>query len=176
MGPLAEYPHCDQRVLHSPGQCTYCDMYPAKQQSRIEQKVNFTGQAFEGLSPCPADLARGIGQAHGWVGNRPKIEPSEIAKPKHEAWKPLPTPKPLLGGFTPRPTRWTKFWLNFFQGKECSKCHKRDPLVGLFQDDVCQDCHYAACKERQSRTQAAEREARIEEMAEAIRRAGCVKK
>lgn len=68
---VVRFPHCDERVLHSPGECIYCDMYPDAQQSRIARKVNFTGQSKPGFGPCPADAARGLGNAHMWHGNRP---------------------------------------------------------------------------------------------------------
>lgn len=68
---VARFPHCDERVLHSPGECVYCDMHPDAQQSRISRKVNFTGHTDADKTLCPADIARGIAGAHVWHGNRP---------------------------------------------------------------------------------------------------------
>lgn len=65
-------PHCDQRVLHAPGTCQYCDEYPDRQKARTEMSICFTGQtpdSFKG--PCPSDYHRGIAGAHVWPGNNP---------------------------------------------------------------------------------------------------------
>lgn len=67
----APFPHCDERVLHKPGNCQYCDMYPEAQQKRVDERVNFTGHTDADKRLCPADIARGIGNAHMWHGNRP---------------------------------------------------------------------------------------------------------
>lgn len=48
----APYPHCNTEVLHAPGECVYCDMYPERQQARIA-----------GGSPFSPKLA------NGWRGN-----------------------------------------------------------------------------------------------------------
>jgi hypothetical protein len=39
----APFPHCDQRVLHAPGSCQYCDAYPKYQELRVAWGINFTG-------------------------------------------------------------------------------------------------------------------------------------
>lgn len=77
---MADFPHCDPRVLREPGKCEFCDMFPALQRARIDGGTNFTGQSHPGKKPCPADAARGLGQAHQWHGNRP--EPPK----KHKGW------------------------------------------------------------------------------------------
>lgn len=65
-------PHCDQRVLHAPLECAYCDDYPAWQHYRTLIGVAFTGhEPAKGETPCPSDARRGTGQAHTWGGNRP---------------------------------------------------------------------------------------------------------
>jgi hypothetical protein len=69
---VAPYPHCDQRVLHAPDECVYCDAYPEAQQDRVTRGINFTGHSDLGKQPCPADAARGLGQAHRWGGNAPR--------------------------------------------------------------------------------------------------------
>lgn len=70
----AMFPHCDERVLHAPSECIYCDEFPVEQAHRIAQGINFTGHNEPGLKPCPADAARGLGWAHVWYGNAPKAK------------------------------------------------------------------------------------------------------
>lgn len=66
-------PHCDQRVLHAPGDCDTCDDFPLLQKARQVWGIAFTGQptSREAPQPCPSDAARGIGKAHAWHGNTP---------------------------------------------------------------------------------------------------------
>ena len=55
----SQYPHCDSRILHSPGKCMYCDKHPEWQELRLAWHIAFTGDApAEGWLPCPADHAR----------------------------------------------------------------------------------------------------------------------
>lgn len=66
--------HCDQRVLHSPGECEYCDAYPEAQRYRSENNIAFTGHMALGIKPCPADAARPKGSPSDhrrWGGNKP---------------------------------------------------------------------------------------------------------
>lgn len=66
----APFPHCDQRILHAPGDCKYCDCYPAAQKLRDAWGIAFTGQKPRpGCLPCPADHARG-NKHKQWPGNR----------------------------------------------------------------------------------------------------------
>jgi len=57
-------PHCDQRILHAPGECWACDLYPDWQALREKWGICFTGQSpmAGGLVwkelPCPADYNR----------------------------------------------------------------------------------------------------------------------
>jgi hypothetical protein len=72
-------PHCDQRILHAPGDCWACDLYPDWQELRTKWGIAFTGHQPEvetanlmtGASeepvktitikrelPCPADFNR----------------------------------------------------------------------------------------------------------------------
>lgn len=66
-------PHCDQRVLHAPGECAVCDLYPQRQIARVNEQVAFSGhKPRPGQTPCPADEARPPGTPawHGrWGGN-----------------------------------------------------------------------------------------------------------
>jgi hypothetical protein len=67
-----EFPHCDQAVLHAPGECEYCDGHPDWQALRGWWGIAFTGHTPEAdQMPCPSDFRRGIGNAHRWGGNRP---------------------------------------------------------------------------------------------------------
>lgn len=63
---LGQFPHCDQRVLHAPGECEYCDRHPQWQALRVAWGIAFTGHAPETPAdtpwlaqlPCPADFNR----------------------------------------------------------------------------------------------------------------------
>lgn len=70
-GTIFLFPHCDQRVLHAPGECEFCDRHPEWQALRAAWGICFTGYAPEGTElPCPADHARPDGAAERWSGNR----------------------------------------------------------------------------------------------------------
>lgn len=80
-------PHCDQSVLHAPGECRYCDRHPDWQAYRAMSGIAFTGHEPRPLypggrteAPCPSDYRRGVGQAHVWGGNRP----TEVDVPQEE--------------------------------------------------------------------------------------------
>ena len=80
-------PHCDQRILHEPGSCWACDLYPDWQALRKKWGIAFTGHQPEVVRlgvdqheipvsvrrelPCPADY------------NRPPGSPSD-----HRQWGP----------------------------------------------------------------------------------------
>lgn len=65
-----QFPHCDQRTLHAPKECEYCDLHPDWQALRNAWGIAFTGWEPEGTElPCPADYARGD-QHKLWPGNR----------------------------------------------------------------------------------------------------------
>ena len=69
---IQQYPHCDPRVLHAPGECKYCDAHPDWQALRITWGIAFTGhEPQEDEKSDPSDKARGTGGAHVWGGNRP---------------------------------------------------------------------------------------------------------
>lgn len=69
---INQFPHCDQRVLHAPGECKYCDAHPLWQELRQAWGIAFTGYLPEDKElPCPSDNARGLNGAHVWGGNRP---------------------------------------------------------------------------------------------------------
>jgi hypothetical protein len=65
-------PHCDQAVLHAPGECQYCDEYPDWQEYRIVAQIAFTGHEPEGQQVrCPAEQRRPINTINRWYGNVP---------------------------------------------------------------------------------------------------------
>ncbi len=71
-GRTIQAPHCDQRILHAPGECRYCDKHPEWQELRFLWGIAFTGYEPEGTElPCPADHAR-PGKAQVWGPNRAK--------------------------------------------------------------------------------------------------------
>lgn len=68
-------PHCDPKVLHTPGTCVYCDQCPGLQFERIDKGIAFTNEPDDDhvreLTPCPATLHRPRGVIELWPGNRP---------------------------------------------------------------------------------------------------------
>lgn len=67
---IPQFPHCDQRILHAPGECRYCDAHNDWQALRQAWGICFTGYEQEGTElPCPADYSRGDGHTK-WGGNR----------------------------------------------------------------------------------------------------------
>jgi hypothetical protein len=72
---IRQFPHCDQRILHAPGECEYCDQHGEWQSLRVAWGIAFTGWSPEETElPCPADNARGDNHKK-WAGN--------VAKPVH---------------------------------------------------------------------------------------------
>jgi hypothetical protein len=79
----APYPHCDNLVLHAPGECECCDHYPKMQRQRVLNKVAFSGHdARDGEMPCPSESRRSRDIINRWRGNiaRPK---STFVPPKN---------------------------------------------------------------------------------------------
>jgi hypothetical protein len=83
---MAEYPHCDTRVLHQPGSCEYCDLHPGQQQARVSAGIAFTGCApLPGQLPCPADEARPAGSPSDhrrWGGNTATSKRGDPSQPR----------------------------------------------------------------------------------------------
>lgn len=82
---ISQFPHCDSRVLHAPGECKYCDEHPDWQALRISWGIAFTGyEPDKGELPCPAWYARGE-NCQKWSGNI-AVTP-EVEKAWEEYWK-----------------------------------------------------------------------------------------
>lgn len=88
----AAMPHCDQRVLHAPGDCQYCDEYPDWQAAREAWGINFTGKREEGKLPCPSEGARSLETTERWAGNRP----APVAQPPIEKLAPAQATQGLV--------------------------------------------------------------------------------
>lgn len=70
---IDQFPHCDQRILHAPTECKYCDKHRDWQELRTAWGIAFTGYEPEGKElPCPADHARGSNHTR-WGGNQASI-------------------------------------------------------------------------------------------------------
>lgn len=62
-------PHCDQRVLHAPGECRFCDDCPEWQRLRVVWGIAFTGhEPGEDQVRCPS--RREVETINRWPGNR----------------------------------------------------------------------------------------------------------
>lgn len=75
---IGQFPHCDQRILHAPGECEYCDNHAEWQALRLAWGVAFTGYEPDESKhelPCPADHAR---------GDKHKLWGGNIARPKQD--------------------------------------------------------------------------------------------
>lgn len=68
---LPNPPHCDAAILHRPGTCEYCDIYPDWQALRLVWGVAFTGETpTTDQIACPSDFRRPWGRAALWPGNQ----------------------------------------------------------------------------------------------------------
>lgn len=73
VSPTVQFPHCDQRILHAPGECQFCDEHPDWQFLREMWGICFTGYTPEGKElPCPADNTRGDKHKQ-WFGNTARL-------------------------------------------------------------------------------------------------------
>lgn len=74
---IAQFPHCDPRILHRQNSCEYCDMYPEWQKLREIWGIAFTGHSTDeskmypdhGLIPCPSEWSRPLSVINKWGGN-----------------------------------------------------------------------------------------------------------
>ncbi len=86
MSEILQFPHCDPRILHAPGECEFCDYHPEWQALRKAWGISFTGHLDKSMIPCPADLARGDLHQR-WPGNI--AETDEIKDSREKYWKHL---------------------------------------------------------------------------------------
>lgn len=61
--------HCDNLILHAPGECLYCDRYPQAQALRDWWHINFTNHHDPDRLPCPSILLRSDQTRDMWGGN-----------------------------------------------------------------------------------------------------------
>lgn len=91
MTELSRFPHCDQRVLHAPGECEFCDMHSEWQELRKAWGISFTGHAPQGSLPtCGQPILRGKHYYPGAVCLRPRDH--EGGHEPYPAWDILPCP------------------------------------------------------------------------------------
>lgn len=61
--PIDSFPHCDQAVLHAPGECEYCDGCPEWQSLREAWGIAFTGHVPQASLPeCGEKCSWGSGR------------------------------------------------------------------------------------------------------------------
>lgn len=83
---IAQFPHCDQAVLHAPGECSYCDSHPDWQELREVWNINYTGHNDPQKTPCPAEARRPVGVINRWSGNVPtNVEILEVIDEEPDA-------------------------------------------------------------------------------------------
>lgn len=84
-GLIQQFPHCDPKVLHKPGECQYCDAHPEWQELRKRWGIAYTGHSDDSveaydwqgnkiqkpLIPCPSEWDRPVEIIHRWGGNQP---------------------------------------------------------------------------------------------------------
>jgi hypothetical protein len=125
---IPQFPHCDSRVLHAPGECDYCDMHPEWQELREAWNIAFTGHdpepRYEGDNPlpCPADYARPPGSPSDhrrWGGNKPTSARADEGWPEEtfasimlygNAYLPVDSPEPEKVGPLRKIARELRTW------------------------------------------------------------------
>lgn len=87
---IPQFPHCDSRVLHKPGECEFCDQHEEWQALREAWGIAFTGHSGEVVEneygnkmlPCPAEFNRGMESINGWHGNVPENAENKAIREK----------------------------------------------------------------------------------------------
>lgn len=77
---IRQFPHCDSRVLHAPGECEFCDQCGLWQALRMAWGIAFTNYEPDDDKkelPDPATYARGA-VVNWWPGNRASKDPCKI--------------------------------------------------------------------------------------------------
>jgi hypothetical protein len=84
---MAEYPHCDNLVLHAPeDNCKFCNE-SGLQEERERQGINFTGRSDPNKKPCPSQRERKLVDINRWPGNVPFTP--EVEAQQEEYYKQL---------------------------------------------------------------------------------------
>lgn len=68
------FPHCNSEVLHAPGECRYCDIYPVRQAMRAASQTPFTPNEANGWS---GNTAAPANQSHWHMGVEIPAEETE---------------------------------------------------------------------------------------------------
>lgn len=86
---LNRFPHCDQRILHAPGECEFCDQCPEWQLLREAWGIAYTGHAPRGSLP---QCGKALGKRYppGSTCRKP-IDHEDDHEP-YPAWDILPCP------------------------------------------------------------------------------------
>lgn len=80
---IKQFPHCDAKILHRMGECSYCDAHPEWQELRQAWGIAFSGHSNETVSyvdlngrtiektliPCPSEWDRDPDIINRWGGN-----------------------------------------------------------------------------------------------------------
>lgn len=92
---IQQFPHCDQRILHAPGECEFCDAHPEWQELRESWGIAFTGHSYDKdgklfvdeygnvQQACPAEANRGMKSINSWGGNLAETTETKIAREKY---------------------------------------------------------------------------------------------
>jgi hypothetical protein len=80
-----QFPHCDARVLHAPGDCQFCDGHEDWQQLRETWGINFTGQYDPTKLLCPAEQHRRLTTIDKWGGNVASPHPHDPSEQRVRA-------------------------------------------------------------------------------------------
>lgn len=94
---IRQFPHCDARILHAPGECEYCDLHPEWQELR-----KMWGIAFTGHLPGPITAADVEGQG----GSRSYAISWRTPATRPEVWLPCPADFARPAGSTSDHRRW----------------------------------------------------------------------
>jgi hypothetical protein len=91
MTELPRFPHCDQRILHAPGECEFCDEREDWQALRKAWGIAFTGHtpAING-DRCGKRIRDGFNK--GKICMQPAGHGEDIPCAASEPWETLPCP------------------------------------------------------------------------------------
>jgi hypothetical protein len=85
---IAQFPHCDSRILHAPSECEYCDRHPEWQELREAWGIAFTGHPPRaGLPRCREPMT-----AYGRAARCEQPAGHEDDHLPYPAWDLMPCP------------------------------------------------------------------------------------